>query len=269
MVLRRFHRVKRRRWPRIPRLGFGSDGSWPSTAGQPRALRRPCCFPSEDEVVPALGRYQPLCSDLARGSEGRCLSLTSRAVSYAATETPGFPDESRSFVVTCFDPDAPTGSGIWHWSSSVCRRTSPSSRAAQARAADSLRAFHVRHDYGECSTGGAGSTSETIAASSLGTPSTSRSSESTRTCRPRSSASISPSRGRPGRSSTRHSTSDRRPRLGGGCACAKRDACAAAAGTDALSGGTLESFIGGARCGTAGRQTTPERVPPRAAGPGR
>lgn len=65
----------------------------------------------------------------------------------------GFPAETRGFAVTCFDPDAPTGSGFWHWS----LVNLPRSVTELERGADPLPdgAFCVRNDYGEDCYGGA------------------------------------------------------------------------------------------------------------------
>jgi Raf kinase inhibitor-like YbhB/YbcL family protein len=65
----------------------------------------------------------------------------------------GFPAETRGFVVTCFDPDAPTGSGFWHW---VLVNLGVSVTELD-RGADPLPegAFCVRNDYGEAAYGGA------------------------------------------------------------------------------------------------------------------
>ena len=65
----------------------------------------------------------------------------------------GYPAETRGFVVTCYDPDAPTGSGFWHW----VAVNLPPSVTELTRGADPLPggAFCVRNDYGERSYGGA------------------------------------------------------------------------------------------------------------------
>lgn len=65
----------------------------------------------------------------------------------------GFPDDTRGFVVTLFDPDAPTGSGFWHW----VVVNLPVTVTELPRGADPLPgdAFCIRNDYGERGFGGA------------------------------------------------------------------------------------------------------------------
>jgi hypothetical protein len=69
----------------------------------------------------------------------------------------GAPKDTRSFAVTVYDPDAPTGSGWWHWSvinipATVMELKPDAGNASNANLPQGAR--QVRIDYGVAAWGG-------------------------------------------------------------------------------------------------------------------
>jgi Raf kinase inhibitor-like YbhB/YbcL family protein len=120
------------------------------------SIERPIA-PDPYELMPSLPGLRVTSADVTDGEplkDDQVYELGN--TSPQLTWEPG-PEGTKSYVVSCFDPDAPIPSGFWHWVAVDIPADVTSLDTGAGGSDDSLPggAFHVRNDFGENNFGGA------------------------------------------------------------------------------------------------------------------
>lgn len=113
--------------------------------------------PDPYESLPPVPTFTLESDDLSDGAPVPDLHVASGGNTSPHLRWHGFPPGTRGFVLTCFDPDAPTPSGWWHWT--VLDLSAAETEVEQGAGDSDLTlegaAFHLRNDSGEASYQGA------------------------------------------------------------------------------------------------------------------